>query len=42
MTHQPSGGVQGQATDIEIHANEILELRKKTLITSTLNILVKN
>lgn len=29
MTHQPSGGVQGQATDIEIHANEILELRKK-------------
>ena len=29
MTHQPSGGVQGQAPDIEIHANEILELRKK-------------
>ena len=24
MTHQPSGGVQGQATDIEIHAKEIL------------------
>ena len=29
MTHQPSGGVQGQATDIEIHAKEILNLRKK-------------
>jgi ATP-dependent Clp protease protease subunit len=24
MTHQPSGGFQGQATDIEIHAREIL------------------
>ena len=29
MTHQPSGGVQGQATDIEIHAKEILDLRKR-------------
>ena len=29
MIHQPSGGVQGQATDIEIHAREILELRKR-------------
>ena len=29
MTHQPSGGVQGQATDIEIHAREILDLRKR-------------
>ncbi|MFL2679118.1 MAG: ATP-dependent Clp endopeptidase proteolytic subunit ClpP [Alphaproteobacteria bacterium] len=29
MTHQPSGGVQGQATDIEIHAKEILNLKKK-------------
>lgn len=28
MIHQPSGGVQGQATDIEIHATEILKLRK--------------
>ena len=28
MTHQPSGGVQGQATDIEIHAKEIINLRK--------------
>ncbi len=29
MTHQPSGGIQGQATDIEIHAKEILNLRKR-------------
>ena len=29
MTHQPSGGVQGKATDIEIHAREILDLRKR-------------
>ncbi|MDC3091586.1 ATP-dependent Clp endopeptidase proteolytic subunit ClpP [Rickettsiales bacterium] len=29
MTHQPSGGVQGQATDIEIHAKEILDIRKR-------------
>ena len=27
MIHQPSGGAQGQATDIEIHAKEILLLR---------------
>ncbi|HEU4856717.1 MAG TPA: ATP-dependent Clp endopeptidase proteolytic subunit ClpP [Rhodanobacteraceae bacterium] len=27
MIHQPSGGAQGQATDIEIHAKEILYLR---------------
>jgi ATP-dependent Clp protease protease subunit len=27
MVHQPSGGFQGQATDIEIHAREILSLR---------------
>lgn len=27
MVHQPSGGFQGQASDIEIHAREILELR---------------
>ena len=27
MVHQPSGGAQGQATDIEIHAKEILRLR---------------
>jgi len=29
MTHQPSGGFQGQATDIEIHAREILNLKRK-------------
>ncbi|TGD73652.1 ATP-dependent Clp endopeptidase proteolytic subunit ClpP [Mangrovimicrobium sediminis] len=29
MIHQPSGGAQGQATDIEIHAREILIIRKK-------------
>jgi len=29
MTHQPSGGFQGQATDIEIHANEVLSLKKR-------------
>lgn len=29
MVHQPSGGFQGQATDIEIHAREILNLRKR-------------
>ncbi len=29
MVHQPSGGFQGQATDIEIHAKEILSLRSR-------------
>ncbi len=29
MIHQPSGGAQGQATDIEIHAKEILIIRQK-------------
>lgn len=29
MIHQPLGGVQGQATDIEIHAKEILKTRAK-------------
>jgi len=29
MLHQPSGGFQGQATDIEIHAREILTLKAK-------------
>lgn len=28
MIHQPMGGYQGQATDIEIHAREILRMRK--------------
>lgn len=27
MLHQPSGGAQGQASDIEIHAKEILKMR---------------
>ena len=30
MVHQPSAGFQGHATDIEIHANEVLALKKKT------------
>lgn len=29
MIHQPSGGFQGQAADIEIHAKEILDLRQR-------------
>jgi ATP-dependent Clp protease protease subunit len=29
MMHQPSGGFQGQATDIEIHAREILNLKAR-------------
>ena len=29
MIHQPLGGFQGQATDIEIHANEILKIREE-------------
>jgi len=29
MIHQPSGGFQGQATDIEIHAKEILAVRQR-------------
>ena len=29
MIHQPSGGAQGQATDISIHANHILHVKKK-------------
>ena len=32
MIHQPSGGFQGQATDIEIHAKEILSTRALSLI----------
>ena len=28
MIHQPMGGFQGQATDIDIHAKEILRIRK--------------
>jgi len=29
MVHQPSAGFQGQATDISIHANEVLELKSR-------------
>ena len=29
MIHQPMGGFQGQASDVEIHAREILYLRSK-------------
>jgi ATP-dependent Clp protease, protease subunit len=29
LIHQPSGGFQGQSTDVEIHAREILELRSR-------------
>jgi ATP-dependent Clp protease, protease subunit len=29
MIHQPSGGYQGQATDIDIHAREVLKLRQR-------------
>ena len=38
MIHQPSGGAQGQASDIEIHAKEILYIRErlnKILVEST-------
>ncbi len=28
MIHQPSGGARGQATDIKIHADRIIEMRK--------------
>jgi ATP-dependent Clp protease, protease subunit len=30
LIHQPSSGFEGQSTDIEIHAREVLELRKRT------------
>jgi len=36
MIHQPIGGFQGQATDIEIHAKEILKLK------DTLNMILAN
>jgi len=29
MVHQPSGGFQGQAADIEIHAKEIIDVRQR-------------
>ena len=31
LIHEPSGGFQGQATDIEIHAREALEMRRRTV-----------
>ena len=30
LIHQPSSGFQGQSTDIEIHAREVIELRRRT------------
>ena len=30
LIHQPSSGFEGQSTDIEIHAREVLELRRRT------------
>ena len=30
MIHQPSGGAQGQATDMEIHTRHILDMEKTT------------
>ncbi len=30
LIHQPSGGYQGQTSDIEIHAREVLDLRRRT------------
>jgi ATP-dependent Clp protease protease subunit len=32
MIHQPSGGAQGQASDIEIQANEIIKLRQSLIV----------
>ena len=29
MIHQPSGGFQGQASDIDIHAREVLKLKQR-------------
>jgi ATP-dependent Clp protease, protease subunit len=30
LIHQPTSGFQGQSTDVEIHAREVLELRRRT------------
>ena len=40
MIHQPMGGAQGQATDIEIHAAEILKTRKLVMIQAHLIALI--
>ena len=37
MIHQPSGGAQGQASDIEIQANEIIELRRLLNVLLSIN-----
>ena len=37
MIHQPSGGAQGQASDIEIQANEIIELRRLLNVILSIN-----
>ena len=37
MIHQPSGGAQGQASDIEIQANEIIELRRLLNVSLSIN-----
>ena len=37
MIHQPLGGVQGQASDIEIHANEVMRMREWTAQTLALH-----
>jgi len=29
MVHQPSAGFQGQATDVDIHAKEVLDLKRR-------------
>jgi len=29
LIHQPLGGAQGQATDVEIHANELVKIKKR-------------
>ncbi len=43
MIHQPLGGVEGQASDIEIHAEEILKLKKKLnkILSETTNTNIK-
>ena len=37
MVHQPSAGFQGQATDIDIHAREVLELKRRLNEIMSLN-----
>jgi ATP-dependent Clp protease protease subunit len=40
MIHQPLGGVQGQASDIEIEAKEILKFKKELYTMLTENIMI--